>query len=85
MKRILTTLVMATAIVSMGCAQTALDENWGESVAEYRAAMIVDPNAGSTDPILGVDPLTGEIIIETYVTQERNKEESADRLFLVTE
>ena len=82
MKRILTTSVMAAALALVGCTQRPLDANWGSSVAGYRSAMTADPSAGTTDPILGVGPLTGEIIIETYLTEQRNTESESESIVL---
>ena len=70
MKRLLTTLATGAALAALGCAATPMEETWGDSVAAYKAGMIVDPNAGTSDPIEGVDPLTGEIIIETYTERK---------------
>ena len=66
-----------------GTAYSPVEDSWGDAAAEYRAAMIVDSDAGTADAIEGVDPLTGEIIIDTYTAQERDKDEEAVRLFMV--
>lgn len=86
MDRSITTLAVVWALASMGCVPPMpLEANWGDAVADYRAAMIVNPDAGTTDPIEGVDPLTGEIIIDTYTAEQRNKNDAASRLFMVNQ
>jgi len=85
MDRFTTTLAIVWAMTSVSCSQPPLEANWGDAIAAYKAAMIADADAGSPDPIDGVDPLTGEIIIDTYTAEQRNKNDAASRLFMVSE
>ncbi len=54
--------------IAMGCAQTLLDETWGQSYRETTESMIANPDAGTTEaePIEGLDPVTAELVIENY-------------------
>ena len=51
--------------IAMGCAQTLLDETWGQSYRETTESMIANPDAGTTEaePIEGLDPVTAELVI----------------------
>ena len=83
MKRMLTTLALGAALVSLGCAQTALEKNWGLPTAEYKAAMVVDPNAGDTEPIEDLDSLSSELLIETYSERQTDIEDDPQRIFII--
>ena len=54
--------------IAMGCAQTLLEETWGQSYRETTESMIANPDAGTTEaePIEGLDPVTAELVIENY-------------------
>ena len=54
--------------IAMGCAQTLLEETWGQSFREATESMIANPDAGTTEaaPIEGLDPVTAELVIENY-------------------
>ncbi len=54
--------------IAMGCAQTLLEETWGQSYRETTEGMIANPDAGTTEaePIEGLDPVTAELVIENY-------------------
>ena len=59
---------LLSVAVAMGCAQTLLEETWGQSYRETTESMIANPDAGTTEaePIEGLDPVTAELVIENY-------------------
>ena len=73
--------------LALGCAKTPLEENYGSSLKGNAAAITVDPEAGKTDsgPIEGMDPVTGEVLVESYVDGQRAPEQDDNKLFLISQ
>ena len=59
---------LLSVAIAMGCAQTLLEETWGQTFRETTEGMIANPDAGTTEaePIEGLDPVTAELVIENY-------------------
>ena len=59
---------LLSGAIAMGCAQTLLEETWGQSFRETTEGMVANPDAGTTEaePIEGLDPVTAELVIENY-------------------
>ena len=61
-------VALLSVVIAMGCAQTLLEETWGQSFRETTGDMIANPDAGITEaePLEGLDPVTAELVIENY-------------------
>lgn len=76
-------LSIASIALLLGCAKTPLEQHWGDAYRENKNAMIANPDAGSDEPIEGLDPLTGELVVERY-EREQLREPQKDRdIFLI--
>jgi hypothetical protein len=75
---------LASALgLSAGCLSSAVEQHWGESKRGVTARMIANPDAGDTRPIEGLDPITGEIVVETYEKNLRKQERNPKEIFLI--
>ena len=73
--------------IAMGCAQTLLEETWGQSFREATEGMTANPDAGTTEaaPIEGLDPVTAELVIENYKRKKGEPQFEAREIFIVPE
>ncbi len=67
---------------AVGC-QSPVKEHWGESVNGTKAAMIQNPDAGTSDPVEGLDPVTGKLVVERYEREQLKEPEAKRDLFLI--
>ncbi len=76
---------LLSVAIAMGCAQTLLDETWGESFRETTEGMIANPDAGTTEaePIEGLDPVTAELVIENYKQKKGEAEFKSREIVIV--
>ena len=74
----------AALLFSVGCV-TPVDEHWGDAYRANKAAMIQNPDAGSPDPVEGLDPVTGQLVVERYETEQRKAPEKKRELFLIAD
>lgn len=69
---------------ALGCT-TPVERHWGDAVRTNRTLMIQNPEAGGPKPVLGLDPLTGELVIERYEREQLAEPESQQEIFLITQ
>ena len=67
---------------AVGC-KSPVKEHWGESVNGTKAAMIQNPDAGGSDPVEGLDPVTGKLVVERYEREQMKTPEAKRELFLI--
>jgi hypothetical protein len=68
------TLLVCVAPFLLGCAlyDSHVERYWGEAQRENTQRMIADPAAEqNTEPVMGLDPVTGQIVLENYHRAER--------------
>lgn len=74
----------ALAFIGTACAPTPLDKHWGDAYRANKMASIENPEAGSDVPVKGIDPVTGELVIENYKhTQKVENDDDPRRVFLI--
>lgn len=56
----------ALVFIGTACAPTPLDKHFGDAYRANKLASVANPDAGSDVPVEGLDPVTGEIVIENY-------------------
>ncbi len=86
--RVISTLVCVAAVSGLATAcQTPMQRHWGEAVRENARLMIADPEAGRTasGPIEGLDPVSAELVSESYKRSQRQDESDPDRIFLISQ
>lgn len=80
--------LVATAGLSFGCAlpPTPVEAHWGEAVTGGALAQTVDPEAGNrVEGPEGLDPVTGELVAETYKKNQRNEKKDPRKIFLISQ
>jgi len=78
-------LALASALaLGIGCV-SPVKEHWGESVRDNKAAMIQNPDAGSPDPVEGLDPVTGKLVIERYEREQLKEAQEQRELFIIAD
>ena len=78
-------LTLALALLfAIGCV-TPVDEHWGDAYRANKAAMIQNPDAGSPDPVEGLDPITGQLVVERYEREQKKSPEQKRELFLIAD
>ena len=74
---ILATLTLTALALLLGCAKPAADpysSHYGEAYWANRDAMIANPEAGSDEPVLGLDGETAEGVMGTYREEQADQE-----------
>ena len=76
---------LLSVAIAMGCAQTLLEETWGQVFRETTEGMIANPDAGTTEaePIEGLDPVTAELVIENYKQKKGEAEFKSQEIVIV--
>lgn len=78
-------LALAAALaLGVGCVGP-VEEHWGDAYRENKAAMIQNPDAGSPDPVEGLDPVTGQLVVERYKQEQKKSPEKKRELFLIAD
>jgi hypothetical protein len=62
-----------------------VDQHWGEAVQLDMAAMVANPEAGSSEPVEGLDPETGQRVADRYYKGQEQQSAREVRTFLVGE
>jgi hypothetical protein len=71
-------LLLAFTGSMLGCAQTSrVDQHWGEAQDELVTRMVQNPEAEQAppQPVEGLDPDTGEAVVEKYGETQRESRE----------
>lgn len=68
-------LVLGLSLLTGACAlRSPVNEQWGRAVAANHDAQVADPNAPASDePVLGMDPVSGEAVANRYYKGQRNQ------------
>ena len=74
----------AALAFGVGCV-SPVEENWGDAYRTNKANMIQNPDAGSPDPVEGLDPVTGQLVVERYEQEQRKTREQKRELFLIAD
>lgn len=86
--RLISTLMLIGTVSGLATAcRTPLKQHWGESVRHNVNAMVANPEAGKTTakPLEGLDPVTAELVSETYKANQRQDKSDEKQLFLITQ
>jgi hypothetical protein len=69
-------LGLGLLLLAGGCAlRSPVNEQWGRAYSANRAAQAADPNAPTSDePVLGMDPKSGEAVADRYYKGQRNQQ-----------
>lgn len=71
---------LLTLAFGAGCV-TPLEAHWGESVRQNKLEMIENPYASEQHK--GLDPATGEAVMEKYQENQRSENKEPNRIFLI--
>jgi len=65
--------------VAVGCAHSRVDAHWGEAQGAVVERMVVDPGAeaAAATPVEGLDPDTGEAVVEKYIEAQGEAREAS--------
>jgi hypothetical protein len=82
-------IIGLSACLVLGCKSMApdshVDQHWGEALQLNVSAMIANPEAGSPEPVEGLDPKTAEDVAERYYESQEQQSSREVRTPLVTE
>jgi len=84
-KRVTPLILAGMAAMACNHLPGPVEDYWGDSVHDTRAAMVANPEAGTTpaEPIDGLDSLSGEITVHNYeIENERVRKSDDSGLFL---
>jgi hypothetical protein len=62
-----------------------VDQHWGEALQLNMSAMIANPEAGSSEPVEGLDPVTAQEVADRYYESQEQRSSREVRTLLVTE
>ncbi len=77
---------LAALAFGTACAQppTPVEMHWGEAKRHNAAAMIANPDAGRvTRTVEGLDPITGELVMESYRKNQTSEEKATEEVFII--
>jgi type IV pilus biogenesis protein CpaD/CtpE len=82
-------IIGLSACFVLGC-ETAprdshVDQHWGEALQLNMSAMIANPEAGSSEPVEGLDPATAQEVADRYYESQEQRSSGEVRTLLVTE
>jgi len=69
-------VLLGVALLGVGCMKPAADpysHHYGEAYWANRNASIANPNAGGSDPVMGLDGETTEGVMENYRDSQRDQ------------
>jgi type IV pilus biogenesis protein CpaD/CtpE len=84
------TAIAALAICPIpGCGSLAftshVEQHWGEAVQLNMGAMIANPEAGSAEPVEGLDPETAQHVADRYYSGQEEQRVQDIRSLLISE
>ncbi len=73
--------------IAISCASPShVDQHWGESIQLNTSTMVANPEAGTSQPVEGLDPVTGGHVAERYYdSQSKQRVEEVRTLLLPTD
>ena len=82
---LLTTLSLTAALATLLGCESPVENHWGEAYRDNKAAMIQNPEAGGTEPVEGLDPVTGKLVVERYEREQMRESTEQRELLLITD